>query len=79
MRLFRLHGVLTKICESEQVALATYIDPGANKDTWARLISMPSDKVSVLVANVVNESVLHYKLWVRRRAVGMWCHRVRVL
>jgi hypothetical protein len=54
MRLFRLHKVLTKICEPEQVALATYIDPGANMNTWARLISMPSDKVSVLVANVVN-------------------------
>jgi hypothetical protein len=39
---------------SEQVALATYIDPGANPDTWNRLIRFPSDKVSVLVANVVN-------------------------
>jgi hypothetical protein len=38
----------------EQLALATYIDPGANVATWERLISFPSDKVSVLVANVVN-------------------------
>ena len=54
MKLLRLHQVVTKICEPEQVALVTYIDPGANMDTWARLISMPCDKVSVLVANVVN-------------------------
>lgn len=54
MRFFRLHKVLTKICKLEQVALATYIDLGANMDTWARLISMLSNKVSVLVANVVN-------------------------
>lgn len=38
----------------QQIALATYIDPGANPDTWNRLIELPSDKVSVLVANVVN-------------------------
>jgi hypothetical protein len=38
----------------QQLALATYIDPGANPDTWNRLIGFPSDKVSVLVANVVN-------------------------
>jgi hypothetical protein len=38
----------------QQIALATYIDPGANPDTWNRLIGFPSDKVSVLVANVVN-------------------------
>lgn len=40
--------------KTEQIALATYIDPGANPDTWNRLIEFPSDKVSVLVANVVN-------------------------
>lgn len=39
---------------SEQIALATYIDPGANTGTWDRLIAMPADKVSVFVANVVN-------------------------
>jgi hypothetical protein len=39
---------------SEQLALATYIDPGANSDTWKRLIAFPSDKVTLVVANVVN-------------------------
>ena len=38
----------------QQMALATYIDPGANPDVWDRLIAFPSDKVSILVANVVN-------------------------
>lgn len=37
-----------------QLALATYIDPGANVQTWNRLINFPADKVSVVVANVVN-------------------------
>jgi len=46
--------LLIKSLELEQLALATYIDPGANVATWERLISFPSDKVSVLVANVVN-------------------------
>lgn len=39
---------------SEQIALATYIDPGANQEIWRRLIAFLSNKVSVLVANVVN-------------------------
>jgi hypothetical protein len=40
--------------QTEQIALATYIDPGANMDVWNRLIEFPADKVSVLVADVVN-------------------------
>jgi hypothetical protein len=38
----------------EQLALATYIDPGANHGIWERLIAFPSDKVSVLVTNHAN-------------------------
>jgi hypothetical protein len=38
----------------QQIALATYIDPGANKETWNRIVALASDKVSVVVANVVN-------------------------
>jgi hypothetical protein len=45
---------VTNIVKPEQLALATYIDPGANPDTWKRLIDFPSDKVTLVVANVVN-------------------------
>jgi Spherulation-specific family 4 len=39
---------------SEQIALASYIHPGVGKDLWTRIIEAPTDKVSVLVANVLN-------------------------
>ena len=38
----------------QQVALASYINPNANITAWNRLIAYPQDKLSVLVANVVN-------------------------
>lgn len=38
----------------QQLALATYIDPGANMGVRERIISFPSDKVSIVVTNVVN-------------------------
>lgn len=38
----------------QQVAVASYIHPLADSDAWNRLIASPSDKVSVLVANVLN-------------------------
>jgi hypothetical protein len=48
-------GTFTDIRSStEQIALATYIDPGANTETWNRIIAMPNNKVSVVVANVAN-------------------------
>jgi hypothetical protein len=50
----KCNGVLIQYSATEQIALATYIDPGANEGTWNRLIGFPSDKVGVLVANVVN-------------------------
>ncbi|KAF8848128.1 hypothetical protein BDZ45DRAFT_733128 [Acephala macrosclerotiorum] len=36
------------------IALATYIDPGGDPASWERLIGFPANKLSVLVANVVN-------------------------
>jgi hypothetical protein len=38
----------------EQIALASYIHPAAGSAYWSRLIDYPSEKVSVLVANVMN-------------------------
>ncbi|KAM7194020.1 Spherulation-specific family 4 domain containing protein [Naviculisporaceae sp. PSN 640] len=38
----------------QQIAIASYIDPGNNPDAWNRLIAYPNQKVSVLVANVLN-------------------------
>lgn len=38
----------------EQVALASYIDPSTNTELWDRMIKYPADKVSVLIANVLN-------------------------
>ncbi|KAF2792903.1 hypothetical protein K505DRAFT_350304 [Melanomma pulvis-pyrius CBS 109.77] len=38
----------------QQIAVASYIHPLADSDAWARLIKYPKEKVSVLVANVVN-------------------------
>jgi len=38
----------------EQLAFATYIDPGANVGTWNRIVNFPADKMSIVVANVVN-------------------------
>ncbi|KUJ24575.1 uncharacterized protein LY89DRAFT_745486, partial [Mollisia scopiformis] len=38
----------------QQIALASYIPPLGDPDAWNRLIAYPVDKVSVLVANVVN-------------------------
>ncbi|KAF1808040.1 hypothetical protein P152DRAFT_425554 [Eremomyces bilateralis CBS 781.70] len=38
----------------QQVALASYIHPGGGYDLWRRMIAYPNDKVSVLVANVLN-------------------------
>nr|OQO27418.1 hypothetical protein B0A51_07869 [Rachicladosporium sp. CCFEE 5018] len=42
------------IADGQQLALATYIDPGANPDTWNRIINFPTLKNSIVVANVVN-------------------------
>jgi hypothetical protein len=39
---------------ASQIAVASYIHPGEDPDAWKRLIASPSDKVSVLVANVLN-------------------------
>lgn len=39
---------------SAQVAIASYVNPLADKAAWTRMIDYASDKVSVLVANVVN-------------------------
>lgn len=38
----------------EQIALASYIDPSTNTELWDRMIRYPADKVSVLIANVLN-------------------------
>jgi hypothetical protein len=40
--------------DSQQIAIASYIHPLADTDAWNRLIAYPKDKLSVLVANVVN-------------------------
>jgi hypothetical protein len=45
---------LTLHPDIEQLAFATYIDPGANVATWNRIIKFPADKMSIVVANVVN-------------------------
>ncbi|HEX7304938.1 spherulation-specific family 4 protein [Lentzea sp.] len=39
---------------NQQIAVASYIHPLADPDAWNRLIASPTDKVSVLVANVTN-------------------------
>lgn len=39
---------------SQQLAIASYIDPLADPDAWTRLVGYSANKVSVLVANVVN-------------------------
>ncbi|MEW1720135.1 spherulation-specific family 4 protein [Streptomyces sp. NPDC093109] len=39
---------------SQMVAIASYIHPGADPAAWNRLIGARSDKVSVMVANVLN-------------------------
>lgn len=38
----------------EQIALASYVNPLADPVAWDRMIAYPSNKVSVLVANVLN-------------------------
>ena len=38
----------------QQIAVAAYIHPGADREAWNRLIEAPSSKVSVLVVNVLN-------------------------
>ncbi|KAL4971544.1 Spherulation-specific family 4-domain-containing protein [Aspergillus desertorum] len=38
----------------QQIALASYIHPLADPTAWNRIIGYPSDKVSVLIANVLN-------------------------
>lgn len=38
----------------EQVALASYINPSSEEKLWERMIKYPSNKLSVLVANVLN-------------------------
>ncbi|KAH8819032.1 Spherulation-specific family 4-domain-containing protein [Xylogone sp. PMI_703] len=40
--------------DSQQVALASYINPLADPAVWDRMIGYPVDKVSILVANVIN-------------------------
>ncbi|KAF7164134.1 hypothetical protein CNMCM5623_008824 [Aspergillus felis] len=40
--------------DGQQIALASYINPLADPGAWDRMIAYPSDKVSVLVANVLN-------------------------
>jgi hypothetical protein len=39
---------------SQQLAVPSYIHPGADPEAWNRLIGSPSDKVGVVVANVLN-------------------------
>lgn len=41
-------------CNTEQVALASYINPKRGKQEWDRMTAYPADKVSVLIANVYN-------------------------
>ena len=36
------------------MALASYINPVTDEDVWHRMNGYPSDKISVLVANVLN-------------------------
>ncbi|GAT25369.1 fibronectin type III domain protein [Aspergillus luchuensis] len=38
----------------QQIALASYINPLSDPTAWTRMIDYPSDKVTVLVANVLN-------------------------
>lgn len=38
----------------QQIAIASYIDPLGDPASWDRLIGYSSDKLSLLVANVVN-------------------------
>jgi hypothetical protein len=38
----------------QQIALASYIHPLADPDAWVRLFQYPNDKITVLVANVLN-------------------------
>lgn len=38
----------------QQIAIASYINPLADPDAWSRLIDYPTEKLSILVANVVN-------------------------
>lgn len=38
----------------EQIAVASYINPLADPGAWDRMIDYPADKVTVLVANVLN-------------------------
>ena len=37
---------------AQQIAVASYFDPSVDKPAWDRLIDYPTEKVSVLVANV---------------------------
>jgi len=40
--------------KNQQIALASYIHPLADPDAWTRMLAMDKNKVSVLVANVLN-------------------------
>ncbi|KAH7390395.1 hypothetical protein BKA64DRAFT_757734 [Cadophora sp. MPI-SDFR-AT-0126] len=38
----------------QQIAVASYINPGGDPNAWNRLLGYPSYKISILVANVMN-------------------------
>nr|WP_198151688.1 spherulation-specific family 4 protein [Kibdelosporangium sp. MJ126-NF4]CEL18191.1 Phage-related protein, tail component [Kibdelosporangium sp. MJ126-NF4] len=50
----RQAGAATTTATTQQIAVPAYIHPGASPEDWNRLINAPSDKVGVIVANVLN-------------------------
>jgi hypothetical protein len=51
---FVTHAIGQNATDGQQVAVASYIHPLSDKAAWDRLIAYPKDKVTVLVANIVN-------------------------
>lgn len=47
-------SLVSAAASTQQIALASYIHPLGDPDAWNRIVSYPSSKISVLVANVNN-------------------------
>ncbi|KAM7193435.1 Spherulation-specific family 4 domain containing protein [Rhypophila sp. PSN 637] len=45
---------LSKRAITQQIALASYIHPGSDPAAWTRLIGYPKQKISIVIANVLN-------------------------